>query len=203
MSTSIFTGARVTCDGYASGTKTTLGAVTGVTGVDTDPVTGRVPIETTAAVDPGWAQPRCFPSRWTPPSRRPAGSSSPPITASTAPSSASAPPTTTSWADQRPGHRSPVRITVAALADTGRTGNGPVPFHTACGSPVGVIRDRGQARNLRATSGSASASRSTCSVSVNCAGVTRTQSPWATPPRRTVKMPCSSSRYRAMASLSA
>ncbi|MEU1956082.1 heavy-metal-associated domain-containing protein [Nocardia rhamnosiphila] len=52
MSTSIITVAGMTCGGCASKVSSTLGALDGVTGVDADPATGRVTVESADAVDP-------------------------------------------------------------------------------------------------------------------------------------------------------
>lgn len=52
MSTSVITVAGMTCGGCASKVRTQLGALAGVTGVDADPATGRVTVESGDTVDP-------------------------------------------------------------------------------------------------------------------------------------------------------
>ncbi|MFI5715779.1 heavy-metal-associated domain-containing protein [Nocardia sp. NPDC051750] len=52
MSTSTITVAGMTCGGCASKVRTQLGVLDGVTGVDADPATGRVTVESAREVDP-------------------------------------------------------------------------------------------------------------------------------------------------------
>ncbi|MGW5387517.1 heavy-metal-associated domain-containing protein [Nocardia sp. NPDC003963] len=52
MSTSIITVAGMTCGGCASKVRAELGALAGVTGVEADPSTGRVTVESGETVDP-------------------------------------------------------------------------------------------------------------------------------------------------------
>lgn len=50
MSTAIITVAGMTCGGCASKVQKVVGALAGVTGVDADPATGRVTVDTETAV---------------------------------------------------------------------------------------------------------------------------------------------------------
>ncbi|WP_280503403.1 heavy-metal-associated domain-containing protein [Nocardia farcinica] len=52
MSTSIITVAGMTCGGCASKVSAELGALDGVTGVEADPATGRVTVESGDTVNP-------------------------------------------------------------------------------------------------------------------------------------------------------
>lgn len=52
MSTSIITVTGMACGGCASKVRKEVGAVAGVTGVDADPATGRVTVESGGEVDP-------------------------------------------------------------------------------------------------------------------------------------------------------
>ena len=52
MSTSIITVAGMTCGGCASKVRARIGALDGVTGVEADPATGRVTVESGDPVDP-------------------------------------------------------------------------------------------------------------------------------------------------------
>ncbi|MGA6203494.1 heavy-metal-associated domain-containing protein [Nocardia testacea] len=52
MSTSIIAVAGMTCGGCASKVRAEIGALDGVTGVEADPATGRVTVESGATVDP-------------------------------------------------------------------------------------------------------------------------------------------------------
>ena len=52
MSTEIITVTGMTCGGCASKVRKEVGAVAGVTGVDADPATGRVTVESGGEVDP-------------------------------------------------------------------------------------------------------------------------------------------------------
>ncbi|MGQ4599613.1 cation transporter [Nocardia sp. R6R-6] len=51
ISTSIITIAGMTCGGCASKVRAQVGALDGVTGVDADPATGRVTVESANALD--------------------------------------------------------------------------------------------------------------------------------------------------------
>lgn len=52
MSTSIITVAGMTCGGCATKVRTRLGSLEGITGVEADPATGRVTVESGDPVDP-------------------------------------------------------------------------------------------------------------------------------------------------------